>query len=580
MTTPAGGTVDVTPSQLYGVSGQIASRQDPMNAAVRSLLDSLGSHPDCGGYGTAAQHFASVYKQVAEAFVETWGKTIVSIGGAAVGFTATANHYVTADAASNPTGSPHASPHALPTVIDKAPHFGPVTDLRWNDVDGAQSLLQILHEGAAGIGYTVEQLALDALTRADSLAAILPLPDYQGLSALAEAWSLPAITVGLADSTLTGLLETITDQSDSEWYGAMREFCSAIWGTAAWGRGSAVMPLDPRTGKAPVWADGTAGRVWRHDTAGGSSSHPILSVLTDTCAGINSALFAFAHSAKTVRDKARTIFEQAIDDAMPDLHTGSKLQDLRNAGESLLGIGSNIASGGAVIDVDGDAIDAAVSEYEEAVRSQAADLKKLLPPLKEASLSAPTYAAEEARAESFGARALTDFKKEHSYHVPDDDPANHHYPIDLASEEGLDGAHTLDKHVGKTEGQLAQRLRDQGSHKPTPTWPMGSPKISASSSFATLEEAQKLTQGNIDQNSAVIKQWIDEHQSGSQNAENTKAVVDVVPGGEITGYSITKQSFRNHGMNAQETPTHEVSTVLRWDPDMDPPFVVLTSMPQ
>ncbi|WP_374214436.1 RNase A-like domain-containing protein [Streptomyces sp. Je 1-79] len=39
--------------------------------------------------------------------------------------------------------------------------------------------------------------------------------------------------------------------------------------------------------------------------------------------------------------------------------------------------------------------------------------------------------------------------------------------------------HTLDKHVGKTDEQLAQRLRDQQSGGPTAAWPHGKPSPAA-----------------------------------------------------------------------------------------------------
>ncbi len=75
--------------------------------------------------------FTSAYLKVAERFLEVWAKSVVSVGGAAVGFTSTANNYAAADAATHPspTGQPTHRPN--PHVIDKAPAYGPVTDFKW-----------------------------------------------------------------------------------------------------------------------------------------------------------------------------------------------------------------------------------------------------------------------------------------------------------------------------------------------------------------------------------------------------------------------------------------------------------------
>ncbi|MGW7171209.1 hypothetical protein ACWGH3_39400 [Streptomyces sp. NPDC054884] len=110
-------------------------------------------------------------------------------------------------------------------------------------------------------------------------------------------------------------------------------------------------------------------------------------------------------------------------------------------------------------------------------------LTKLKPALEEAKRSVPTYAAEEARAEVFGARSLNDFKTEHQY-IRDADEKNHFYALDLAGQEGIHNSHVIDKHVGKSDEQLAQRLRDQqilrdGTVRPlaassSPTWPLRS----------------------------------------------------------------------------------------------------------
>lgn len=133
-------------------------------------------------------------------------------------------------------------------------------------------------------------------------------------------------------------------------------------------------------------------------------------------------------------------------------------------------------------------------------------LESLVGALDEAYLSAPAFNAQEARAEAFGARAPNDFKHEHQW-TDSEDTRNGVFKIDLASHGWLDNGHTLDKHVGKTDEQLAQRQRDQGN-PPTPSWPHGKPSVSAASTFETMEQAQRLTQYTIDQNSDEIKAWL------------------------------------------------------------------------
>ncbi|WP_030293120.1 hypothetical protein [Streptomyces katrae] len=135
------------------------------------------------------------------------------------------------------------------------------------------------------------------------------------------------------------------------------------------------------------------------------------------------------------------------------------------------------------LEVDEEAMNAAVEAYNNRVRRQVAELSKLHEALDEAYLSAPTFRAESARAESFGARALTDFKNDPLYTVAGDDESNHKYPIDLANLEGIIGSHVVDKQVGKTDEQLEQRLRDQQIVRPSGIRP------EAVSAFGSLADA-------------------------------------------------------------------------------------------
>ncbi|GAA2505935.1 hypothetical protein GCM10023100_56770 [Actinocorallia cavernae] len=69
--------------------------------------------------------------------------------------------------------------------------------------------------------------------------------------------------------------------------------------------------------------------------------------------------------------------------------------------------------------MDEAAANAAVEKYHTAFSDAATVLDGLTPELDEALLSVPTFVAEEARAEAYGARSLNEFKKEHSWQRPE-----------------------------------------------------------------------------------------------------------------------------------------------------------------
>ncbi|MFE2272678.1 hypothetical protein ACFXB4_26005 [Streptomyces lavendulae] len=99
-----GGNIDVKPSSLWTVSGQVAGQQDPMMRGGNTLVQELQKYPDAGGAGTSAEQFAQAYKKIGNRWLEVLGKSVVSIGGVAVGFTETANAYT------RPTRRPTPSP--------------------------------------------------------------------------------------------------------------------------------------------------------------------------------------------------------------------------------------------------------------------------------------------------------------------------------------------------------------------------------------------------------------------------------------------------------------------------------------
>lgn len=114
---PQSGTIDVKPSTLHQVAAGFAREQMPFDGAAKKLLTELGEYPDAGGYGTAAQGFASSYLKVGNLYLEVWARSVVSIGGAAVGFATTANNYSRAEAANDASGKTKAQMKAFTAAI-------------------------------------------------------------------------------------------------------------------------------------------------------------------------------------------------------------------------------------------------------------------------------------------------------------------------------------------------------------------------------------------------------------------------------------------------------------------------------
>ncbi|HET6359970.1 RNase A-like domain-containing protein [Streptomyces sp.] len=549
MGTPAppsqNGTIDVTPTQLYGVSGNVAFQQETLHKGANSFLDELERYPDGGGYGTAAWAFSTAYRKVGNRFLDVWARSVLSVGGAAVGFTTTANNYAAADAATHPSGNATPTHQAPPTVIDKLPKYRSVTDLKWGDLDEGQDVWEKVLEGLeAGVLAIMRPLLEDAC-RFGKAAEILPLPNHHRLDSISKAWLLPGISAGTVDGNLTAALTGITNQTNTEWYTAMRTFCSSIWGTTDWGKSR-------------------EGHVWSHDKAGNTGmSHPILSVLIDTCDGVSDAVMAFARAAEDVRSDLHDIYWRAVRDALPHVDTkdGIGLKDVKSVIKGIGKMGKSLA-GGIVLEIDEEALNAAVEAYNNRVQRQVPELNKLLPALDEAFLSAPTFLAESARAEAFGARALNDFKKSQLYTVPGDDESNHKYPLDLANQEGIGNSHVIDKHVGKTDEQLEQRLRDQQVIR------NGDIRPKAASTFDDLESAQKLTQAVMDDpnNQRKIDNWLN-----GNPGESSKRNIG------LTFNDPTGRTWDRGDSSAHDA--YNVIVTLKPVPGGHPPYVVLTSMP-
>ncbi|MFD3617677.1 RNase A-like domain-containing protein [Streptomyces sp. NPDC058676] len=559
-----GGTIDVKPSNLHQVAGGFAGQQTPFDKAAKDLVTALKEYPDAGGYGTAAQAFATAYVKAGSRFLEVWAKSVVSVGGAAVGFATTANTYAKAEAANDASGQTVARTQPPPVVIDKVPDYGLVPDLKWGDDDGGDDFIRSLLECIPDVVWHVIRPLLEHAFRWGKVAEVYPYPQQHYLNSLSQAWSNTTMSLSVTESGLTGLVSSITLQSNSEWYDAMRQFCSSLWGTTDWGKS-------------------TAGYEWKHDSSlSPTASHPVMTVLFDTAMKISDLLREFAEAAVELNGKVWDIYMEAVKQAVGDIDLSDGV-DLNDVKEGAKGVGrflKGLATGAAelsveiTLNIDTAALNAVVEGYNRRVNALTPRFAGLTAALDEAHRSAPTYAAEEARAEAFGARALNDFKKQHKY-TTDADEKNHFYPIDLANAEGLYGGHSVDKHVGKTDEQLAQRLRDQQITRPD-----GSVRPLAASSYPDLAAAQRFTQETLDDipNAEKIERWLDRLERDPVANERSTLTLDKTFT-EVTGRTVPRTAYDADGLQARGSDAHGANVVLRYKRGLDPPFIVLTSMP-
>lgn len=145
------------------------------------------------------------------------------------------------------------------------------------------------------------------------------------------------------------------------------------------------------------------------------------------------------------------------------------------------------------------------------------------------------------------------------------------YSVDLAAAEGMGNGHTLDKHVGKTDEQLLQRMRDESKAD-------GTPKIPGASTYADMESAQRLTQYALRDNTNEINKWLSEDPPRPM-AEFDTTYVPLQ--GPLTGDAVTgRGTMLVDGKVTEVRDTRGVSLRLMYEPDLNPPFVVFSSMPK
>ncbi|MGW7073373.1 RNase A-like domain-containing protein [Streptomyces sp. NPDC054855] len=445
-------------------------------------------------------------------------------------------------------------------------------NLKWGDDDGGDDFIRRLLEWVPEPVRDVLRPVVKHAFRMGKVADVYPYPQQHHLNSLSKAWMATTASLSMAESGLTGSVSSITQQTNSEWHDAMRQFCSSLWGTTAWGKSR-------------------VNYEWKHDSSSSqTSTHPVMTVLFDTAKKVGDLLYEFAEAAVYLNREVWDVYVEAVREAIPkvevNLKDGVGMDDVTGL---VKGVVKGVAKGagqlgqGIVLNLDTGKLNSIVTTYNQRVDALVPRLDALMAPLDEAHLSAPKFKAQEARAHGFGMRALEEFKDSKVWLKVD---SAGKYDLNLAANEYMDNGHTLDKHVGKTDMQLAQRLRDQQANGPTPAWPHGKPKIGSSSAFPNYRRAEELTEYNLNQNKAAIEAWIKgPPPPGEGTVESFQATA--APG-ETSGRSVSKQpvdlgdplsGYKEGGLDAKGYDVNGIETRIRYDSSRTPPFTVMTSMP-
>nr|WSX76018.1 hypothetical protein OH826_20510 [Streptomyces sp. NBC_00899] len=542
----ASGGFDVKPSNLYYVSYQVRDEQFTFDKAARTLMEALTGHEQLAGKGTGPSAVAASYRKTATTFFDLWGNAMVAIGGAAVGFTATANNYAAADFRTN-RKQQGPLPHQEPPWVMRVPTFyGDVPDLTWRgtNADSDHAIVRTLGHIPDFVADHVQGL-LDQVLRLGKMYEITPGPDKDELRTIGTAWGMIFSDGTTSADNLNDDIASITNSANSEWQTAMKSFCQTIWGTSAWGKMQGTVPYKTAPNE-------------------GARRRPVITVLGETAQAVQTALLDLADASDKVTAVSEPAAEHAAKEMAKDMakeygfHPWHLLAGLTPFGAVDL-TAEMVMSFRSHMDYAG--IEAAVATYNETCSGIAKTLDGLEGKLEEARKSVPTFNAEEARAEAFGGRSLNDFKHDHLWTLQTDSAGVHKYPVDLVNQEGIGNSHAIDKHVAKTDDQLAQRMRDQHP--------------SAASSYTDLESAQAYTQQCLDGNPDKIRSFINGH--GTPPRETLE--VDFGATGPVTGRSIDQAAYAADPAHPRVTEKHGVYVVIKYVSGMTPPFVVLTSYP-
>jgi hypothetical protein len=555
------GRFDVQPQHLYFTSLVVRDGQFDYDKQAKALTGTLDKYSQSAGTGWGADSFADRYGIVAGKFLELWAKSVVSVGGVAVGLTQTANNYAQADwAASKGKGNPPEEKQP-PAVITTAPKYGPPNDLTWRgegEYHDSWAISGILGEVPDFLMFIMKPV-IDEGLRLGRIHEITPGVEEEDFRDIARAWRDASKGVKKAADNFTDAISYITDPTgNGEWQAAMNAFCQTIWGTTAWGK-----VRDQRAEVTPK----KGARSWKtHGKIDPATRRPIIEVLDKSANTIQKLFDDLADVGQKTTETTTRLAKEAADKTVKDLTSGLDPFELTKLAVGLV-VAEVVLTFRSHMDKAG--VDAAVEAYHEAFGDAAGKLAMLEFELDEALLSVPTFQAERARAQGFGARSLNEFKKEHTWQLPES-RFPYTYSMDLAAAEGVGNGHTLDKHVGKTDEQLLQRMRDESKAN-------GEPKIPAASTYADVEDAQRFTQYCLRDNSDDIDRWL----AGDPPDMSITVKTDSVPlQGPLAGDAVTGRGVTYDGSKLSEVhATKGVSLRLMRDPSLHPPYVVFTSMP-
>ncbi|MEU7011629.1 RNase A-like domain-containing protein [Streptomyces sp. NPDC046332] len=560
------GGFDVQPLHLYQVSTALAVEQQSFHKALVQFLDVHAGYSKVGGSGTVTAEFATQYAAVVALLMEVHGKAVVAIGGAAVGFTTTANNFRQADAATHPLNPPF-TPQPPPQVITAPPGYTAPPPFGVRDGNPVDDFADVFDGDIPG---SLMRTVIEEALRSGRALEILPLPNYLRVNELSQAWLPYQTGLGIIQGQLAGTIDAITDHANGDWHGAMLQFVSSVWGTTAWGKS-------------------TAGYEWAHKPpTGAGTSLPVFGVLSTTAQILAQAIRSYAEAAEKVRTELREILYQAFKDALALLDVTDLKSFIGDFFERLKKLWKGLGAA-VLVSIDTDAVNKAVDAYETTLRAQTTKVKNLLEPLREASRAVPTFQSQSARAEAFGARSLFEFDRSIVPLNEQSRDPNSRFGIDLASMEwetnpyqaspndplkpGKDG-HTIDRHVGLTPDQLRMRVRDQGVD---------------ASAFSDLPAAQKHVQAalNDPSNIRTIETWMEKQKErvangtfkpGSSPDLDDVLVKDANGKDVVTGASVSQSDFAAQGFGAQPKQVHSVRLILAYSPESGT-FYVRTAFP-
>ena len=127
---------------------------------------------------------------------------------------------------------------------------------------------------------------------------------------------------------------------------------------------------------------------------------------------------------------------------------------------------------------------------------------------------------------------------------------------DPGGDEGY-GGHGNEKHVGRSDNQLGDRLANE-------------PNTKTASTFENYGDAQKFSQQTIDANKQSISNWLKNAKPGS------KQEFTLEDAGSTTGRTLSRQDWQN---GTGSKPTQGCTVVLKADPSAPGGYFILTTFP-